>query len=256
MRRIRGRLGLKGFCGVDSDGMSGGLALFWHESYVVEIMDKDERYIDAHVRVNQDAEQWRVTCVYGEPRVENRHLMWSKLQNLKNTSDLPWLVIGDFNEALWDFEHMSATPRAEPHMVAFRDALEICGLVDLGFVGVPFTYDNKRGGANNVRVRLDRAVANNAWRNMFAFSSLLHVPSPCSDHVAVVLKGSADPGPTGAKSRRYELFWERDDMLPEVIKDAWDAVGGGVAKPRPVERCFDKDYAVTRHLEQKIWQRD
>ena len=35
----RGRLGLKGFCGVGSDGMSGGLALYWHESYVVEILD-------------------------------------------------------------------------------------------------------------------------------------------------------------------------------------------------------------------------
>lgn len=61
-----------------------------------------------------------------------------------------------------NFEHMSATPRAESQMIAFRDTLETCGLVDLGFVGVPFTYDNKRAGARNVRVRLDRAVATNA----------------------------------------------------------------------------------------------
>uniref|UniRef100_A0A453HUU9 Endonuclease/exonuclease/phosphatase domain-containing protein n=1 Tax=Aegilops tauschii subsp. strangulata TaxID=200361 RepID=A0A453HUU9_AEGTS len=111
-------------------------------------------------------------------------------------------------------------------MVAFRDALEVCGLVDLGFVGVPFTYDNKRSRASNVKVRLDRAVATNEWRNMFAFSSILHIPSPCSDHVAVLLKGSADPGPSRKSSRRYELFWERDAALPEVIKEAWAAVGG------------------------------
>lgn len=48
-------------------------------------------------------------------------------------------------------------------MVAFRDALEVCQLVDLGFSGVPFTYDNKRHGAANVKIRLDRAVATAAW---------------------------------------------------------------------------------------------
>ena len=76
MRRLRGRLGLKGFTSVDSNGLSGGLALFWHESLIIDILDKDDRYIDVAVRLHADAEQWRVTFVYGEPRVENRLLMW------------------------------------------------------------------------------------------------------------------------------------------------------------------------------------
>jgi hypothetical protein len=93
--------------------------------------------------------------------------MWSLLRSLKNESDLPWCVIGDFNEAMWSFEHFSVTPRPESQMLAFRDTLETCGLVDLGFTGLPFTYDNKRKGRRNVRVRLDRAVADNRWRNIF-----------------------------------------------------------------------------------------
>lgn len=40
-----------------------------------------------------------------------------------------------------------------------RDALNDCDLVDLGFVGLPFTYDNGKEGMANVKVRLDRAVA-------------------------------------------------------------------------------------------------
>lgn len=77
-------------------------------------------------------------------------------------------------------------------MIAFRDTWEVCGLIGLGFIGVPFTYDNLRSGQSNVRVRLDMAVATNAWRNMFAFASVRHVPSPCSDHVALILKGEAE----------------------------------------------------------------
>ena len=79
MKRIRNRLGLKGFAGVDSDGLSGGLALYWHESFDVLVLDKEERYIDVLVRTQADTEQWRLTCVYGEPRLENRHIMWTKL---------------------------------------------------------------------------------------------------------------------------------------------------------------------------------
>ena len=93
--------------------------------------------------------------MYGEPLVENRHITWTKLQNLATVNDLPWLIIDDFNEALWSFEHMSATPPSDAHMMAFRDTLEVCNLVDLGFSGVPFTYDNKCHGVVNVQVRLD-----------------------------------------------------------------------------------------------------
>jgi endonuclease/exonuclease/phosphatase family metal-dependent hydrolase len=159
MRRLRHRLGLKGFAGSSSDGLSGGLALFWHEQFCVDIQIINERLIDAYIRVNPNAPQWRVTFIYGEPRVENRHLMWDTIRELKSLSNLPWLLMGDFNEALWQEEHISQTPRPTNQMEAFRDVLFDCNLTDLGFTGVPYTYDNRRHGRANVRVRLDRAVA-------------------------------------------------------------------------------------------------
>jgi hypothetical protein len=74
----------------------------------VEVHSQCERYIDVHVRISEDDPVWRLTCVYGELRVENRHNMWSTMCNLKQQSDLPWCVLGDFNEAMWAFEHFSA----------------------------------------------------------------------------------------------------------------------------------------------------
>lgn len=53
-------------------------------------------------------------------------------------------------------------------MQAFQDTLNLCELCDIGFKGVPYTYDNKREGWNNVKVRLDRAVADDKWRDLFA----------------------------------------------------------------------------------------
>jgi hypothetical protein len=80
--------------------------------------------------VSQNAPLWRLTCVYGEPRVENRHTFWEALQNLCMESDLPWLVFGDFNECLWPEEHFSGTPRPVRQMEDFRDAINICHLHD------------------------------------------------------------------------------------------------------------------------------
>jgi hypothetical protein len=77
--------------------------------------------------------------------------MWDHLKALKASSSLPWVVLGDFNEALWQYEHFSARQRPEPQMAAFRDCLQICELKDIGFSVLPYTYDNKRDGNHNVR---------------------------------------------------------------------------------------------------------
>ena len=120
---------------------------------------------------------------------------------------------------------MQTCGRPAGQIAAFREVVQDCELHDLGFKGAPFTYDNKRNAVNTVRVRLDRAVATNEWRNLFSFASVHHILSPCSDHVAVLLKGEAAAGPVGPKQRRYESFWERDSTLPEVIKNSWESVG-------------------------------
>jgi hypothetical protein len=46
--------------------------------------------------------------VYGEPKVRERHLMWEMLRHLKNMRNEAWLVLGDFNECQWGFEHFFA----------------------------------------------------------------------------------------------------------------------------------------------------
>jgi hypothetical protein len=63
------------------------------------------------------------TFVYGEPRTQVRHLMWELLRRIKPRSQAPWLMIGDFNEAMWDFEHLSSRRRLEKQMIDFREIL-------------------------------------------------------------------------------------------------------------------------------------
>jgi hypothetical protein len=83
------------------------------ENIQVDLLESDERYIDVPIREDPLSDPWRATFVYGEPRVEDRHRMWEILQRIKTRSDDPWIVIGDFNEVMWQYEHFSETKRGK-----------------------------------------------------------------------------------------------------------------------------------------------
>ncbi|CAL9025258.1 unnamed protein product [Prunus brigantina] len=51
-------------------------------------------------------------------------------------------------------------------MQGFRDAIDYCGLQDLGFMGPKFTW--WRNNPEDIRVRLDRALANIKWFERFS----------------------------------------------------------------------------------------
>jgi hypothetical protein len=152
--------------------------------------------------------------------------MWNMLRQLKSNSDLPWLVLGDFNEALWQEEHFSNTPRSAGQMDAFREVLFDCNLTDLGFAGVPYTYDNNRRGRANVRVRLDRAVACPAWRDRFADTHVQHLISPVSDHCPILVQMEEEVRmPRRQPTRQYKILWEREHELAERVANAWKETG-------------------------------
>jgi hypothetical protein len=57
-------------------------------------------------------------------------------------------------------ENLDVSARGEAQMQQFLDCLEDCQLVDLGFFGTKYTWNNRQQGQHNIRVRLDKAVAN------------------------------------------------------------------------------------------------
>ena len=109
------------------------LHFFWDESVCVSLLSKGEHYIDVLVSDSPDSAPWRATFVYGEPRTENRRDMWELLRSLSGAWAGPWMVLGDFNEAMWQYEHFSETPRPERQMMDFREIMSHCDLHDLGF---------------------------------------------------------------------------------------------------------------------------
>ena len=79
MKNLSWRIGLKGCLAMGSDGNSGGIALFWDESISIKLIGMCNRIIDVTVQECPTSPPFRVTFIYGEPRVENRKKMWELL---------------------------------------------------------------------------------------------------------------------------------------------------------------------------------
>lgn len=208
---------------MDGVGSGGGLALFWDESVHLDLLSYTNRHIDVLVKEDGSAMQWRCTFVYGEPKAHERHNMWTLLRRIKPNSTAPCCLMGDFNEAMWQFEHFSEHKRKEKQMLDFREILSHCNVFDLGFIGTPWTYDNKRKGGCNVQVRLDRAVASQSWSALYPQAQVRHLVSSHSDYYPILVQCTPDEDKDKpSRCMRYEIMWEREESLSEEIRTAWE----------------------------------
>jgi len=66
--------------------------------------------------------------------------------------------------------------------------LESANLMDLGFKGYPYTWNNRRPGVANTKQRIDRAMSNAAWRDKFPLLTVTHLSSHASNNVPIILQ--------------------------------------------------------------------
>lgn len=70
---------------------------------------------------------------------KKRHELWARLRSLKARGTAPWICVGDFNEISKQSEKKGGRIRPHTQMQPFRDVLDECSFMDMGFVGSLFT---------------------------------------------------------------------------------------------------------------------
>ena len=83
---------------------------------------------------------------YGEPDTSRRTKGWNMLRMLNSKPKLPWCCFGDFNELLEVKEKNGGAQRSHNLMQSFRDVLDDCRFVDLGYSGPEFTWNGWQHG--------------------------------------------------------------------------------------------------------------
>lgn len=92
---------------------------------------------------------------YGELDHSKRKRTWSLLKQLSQQFQMPWVIIGDYNEVLTQNDKKGGGQVPPWHFKGFRDTLLHCGLHDLPFNGYPFTWSNRHADNSHTQERLD-----------------------------------------------------------------------------------------------------
>ncbi|KAA3474021.1 reverse transcriptase [Gossypium australe] len=216
MERIRRRSGFVNGIDVGAEGSRGGLCLAWKEEFRVSLKTFSKNHVDVQVEDSNGQGDWRFTGFYGSPYVKDQHESWRLLQVLGQEQQCPWLVSRDFNEILYSSEKRGGQMREERRMIAFREALEDCKLMDLGFQGTWFTWERGNLPETNIRERLDRG-----WLMKNGCSASLKERSFSPSH---------QHGLWGYAYEKFEAWWTLEESFEEELKKAWESLTGMISE--------------------------
>ena len=204
----------------------GGLAMLWKTDVNVELVNFTTNHILVNVK-EDDGFMCFLSGFYGWPDQAQHTKSWALLNHLKTLVDGPWLCIGDFNAIIHSSEKLSRRPCQMSQVELFREALDDCKLEDLGYHGYPYTWNNKRPGDANTKVRLERAVATREWRDKFPLSKLFHLSPYASDHLPILLqmKSYAKHGANRSGGFKFEEAWLMWEECGGVVENAWNMHG-------------------------------
>lgn len=130
---------------------------------------------------------WIIFAIYASPRIVECSCLWSNLSVVAKLYKLSWVMLGDFNEVLSSNDKFGGNPICISQALRFKECLDDCGMMDLGFCGLRYTWSNLRDITDLILERLDRCFSNVAWQVLYPKAIVQHLTRIHSDHSPIML---------------------------------------------------------------------
>ena len=155
---------------------------------------------------------WIFSAIYASPRNEDGCVLWNNLIKVAELHNKPWVMAGDFNEPLVDENKFGGRGVSVNRSLAFKDCLDGCNMVDMGFAGPRYIWTNKRDVNNLILERIDRYFMNPDWCVLYPDAKVTHLPRCHSDHCPVLMEAIPNCTQAPNKPFRFQEFWLSDLM--------------------------------------------
>ncbi|XP_074577497.1 uncharacterized protein LOC141833890 [Curcuma longa] len=200
------------------------MLLLWDSRVItLEIQAWTEQYIHTHIKPQVTGTSYAVTFVYGQLTITSRRRLWEGLQNIAESMDLPWLILGDFNSPLSPADKRGGLDVTTYATSDFQDFVTMAGVEDLHSVGCQFTWTNGR-----VVCKLDRAMVNALWLEQDRSSyAEFHPPGVYSDH-AICTVSILDAGRRKPKPFKFFNMWTTHPNFTQTVQDFWEHAETGI----------------------------
>ncbi|XP_039046690.1 uncharacterized protein LOC120186944 [Hibiscus syriacus] len=162
-----------------------------------------------------------ITAVYGSNSRTSRRGLWDQLKYMESeVGSSLWVVGGDFNvilraEESSDFETLGVYN--SPDIEDFQGCLEDLDLLDYPFLGLSFTWTNKKDVGFLAR-KLDRILVNPVWFSVFPYSFAEFKAQGVFDHCLGVIW--TQRGALARRPKPFKIFkyWTSSEDFLSIVK--------------------------------------
>ena len=162
-----------------------------------------------------------MSAIYVSPRLAKIRILWNNLKFVAHLHNLPWLMLGDFNEVLCGEDKFGGNQVNLNRALEFKGCLDECNMIDLGFAGPKYTWTNRRPISSLILERIDRCFANSVWRLLYPEAVVTHLPRTFSDHCPMLIKLCKSNANHLNKSFRFQMMWLLHPDFLRVMQQAW-----------------------------------
>eukprot|EP00253_Pinus_taeda_P011982 PITA_11982 len=208
--------------GQDAIGAAGGIALLWNPNEIIlDNWSCMNGSITGLGRIVGSTQQVIITGVYGPPSLGRREQFINSLRTIRRLyPEAAWIIGGDFNLIRSLDEKKGGLRRRDHFMDSFNDVIEELRLVDIQSINGVYTWNNRRGGKNQIASRLDRFLVSEAIMKLDVFVEAKILPYLGSDHWPIRLEIDIKRI-QGKRPFRLEAFWLRDPDFIKKVEEWW-----------------------------------
>ena len=192
--------------------------MLWNSDRVeINPLSNTEQEIHAVVKVLNSNSSWLISTIYASPRSTERHILWNNLNKVAELHDMPWVLAGDFNETLSAEDKFGGRTIGVSSSLLFKECLDNCNMIDIGFSGPRFTWTHKREVHALIQERLDRFFVNPSWCLLYLEARVMHLTRCHSDHCPVMLDMLPRTNTGRARPFKFQTCWLTDPTFPSIV---------------------------------------
>ncbi|XP_062099754.1 uncharacterized protein LOC133805589 [Humulus lupulus] len=205
----------------NSPVIEGRLLIIWRKKFVrVIVISESPQFVHCYVKMAGQDVAFCATFVYGLNTIDVRKSLWEDLLKIKFPVK-PWILLGDFNAVFNCEDRFGGVPIAMKELNDSTLWLAQAHVEALKRTGSFFTWSNNQEGASRIYSRIDHALVNEDWHDIFPYSFAHFSWETSSDHCSCVIAASISEK-IRFKPFRYFNFWADHQDFKGAVLASWE----------------------------------
>ncbi|XP_062103549.1 uncharacterized protein LOC133814628 [Humulus lupulus] len=200
----------------------GRLLILWRKGIAsLSILEDSPQLVHCMIRLVGHKTSFFVTFVYGLHSIDTRRSLWHDLSRL-SLSVKAWLVLGDFNAPFSVGDRTGGSSLASSELVDSVGWKNDAKVEAIKSMGSYFTWTNNQDGLARIYSKIDRALIDEDWLDLFPQSVAVFQWEAVSDHCSCIVS-NISLNSMGTKLFRYYNFWSNHPDFKQIVLLSWEA---------------------------------